>query len=263
MENACYDIPDERDYSYDLIMGVEKEKPSKYIINDNDLQDQNKAGYPYWCVFFSQSQWENIMNYLEWSEVRSKWKDLCDYAESNWMFDPKAWALIINWPKVWKTLWYLSWYFKISTIEELKHSIANNKVVQCGSNSIKWNTATKENWYIVSWWQSYWHSIIIIWYDDDKRLLTIKQSYNKYDNWIQYLRYEDFNLLYPSKFSLVDKTDEKILLYKQKIMNDIKIESAKLFVERGYTNWERPQDNITREEMWAIMERVLSKNNLK
>jgi hypothetical protein len=48
-------------------------------------------------------------------------------------------------------------------------------------------------------------------------------------------------------------------------MNDIKIEWAKLFVAREwkYTNWERPQDNITREEMWAILERVLSNNWLK
>jgi hypothetical protein len=46
-------------------------------------------------------------------------------------------------------------------------------------------------------------------------------------------------------------------------MEAIKLESAKAFVKRGHTNWERPQENITREEMWAVLERVLVANNLK
>jgi hypothetical protein len=81
------------------------------------------------------------------------------------------------------------------------------------------------------------------------------------------LNYSDFWLLYPSKYSLFDKEDNTILLYKKKLMEDIKLESAKKAVENWFFSWERPQDKATREETASMVERMYEKlkkdNNLK
>jgi len=45
-----------------------------------------------------------------------------------------------------------------------------------------------------------------------------------------YLKYSDFELLFPSKYSLEDEIDT-ILLYKDKIMSEINIPMAKVAFE--------------------------------
>jgi hypothetical protein len=262
MFDACYQWPiDERDYPYSEVCGGWDIHEEHYI-NDNELQDQNAAGYPYGCVFFSDSQGSNIMNFLEGSEVRSTGWELCDYAHKQGLFDPNSGAAIASGPKVWKALGYLSGYAKISTIDEICHSIANGRPVQCGSNQIDWSAATAENGWTVSGKSAYWHSIILNGYSYKTKQFRIKQSYDRWDSGHQFLNFSDFGLLYPSKYSLIDSPDP-IITYRQKLMDNISIDAAKDFFKRGYTNWERPKDPITREEAWALLERIIVGNNLK
>lgn len=259
MVDACYQWEiDERDYRYNEVCGSDGNIPEEYYINDNELQDQNAAGYPYGCVFFSDSQGSNIMNFLEGSDVRSTWKELCDYAQLQWLFNPSSWAAIKSWPKVGKELWYLAWYVTVDTVDEILNSIANGRPVQCGSNQIDWNSATAENWWTVSGKASYGHSIILNGYSYKTKQFRIKQSYNKWDSGHQFLNFSDFNLLYPSKYSLIDNPDP-IISYKQKIMDNISIDSAKKAFENGFFNGERPQDTATREEVAAMVERAYEK----
>ena len=70
-------------------------------------------------------------------------------------------------------------------------------------------------------------------------------------------------IIYEWAYLLFVDENEKILQIKKQIMSMIKLESAKKFVARGYTDWTKPELPITREEFWAIMERVLVANNLK
>lgn len=257
--NACIDTPDERNIMYSDIVGAIQQIPSEYLIDDGDIQDQNKAWYPYGCVFFSDSQWSNIENFLEWSKVRSTGKELCDYAFSIGKFNPKSWAAIIDWPKVGTKLWYLDGYAIVSTLDEIKHSIANNRPVQCGANKIDWLSANESNDFTVSAWSGSAHSIILNGYSDSRKQVRIKQSYNRWDKGHQWLNYSDIDLLYPSRFSLIDKTDPLITNYKKTIMDNISIEEAKTAYTNGFWNWERPTETATRQEVAAMIQRAVSK----
>jgi hypothetical protein len=256
--NSCYDMPDERDFKYsDICWNIDLPETFKIDL-ETDYQNQwLEEITQYMCVFFSSTHWVNIMNSLEnfWEEVY-KWKDVWIKAYELWRLDLTKWASIQDWPKTVRDLQHISSWFLVKWIDEIKQALYEWHPIVVGSNQLNW----KEN--ILKPWNGYWHAVLIIWWNKDG--FIIKESYwkERWNNWTQLLPYEYLDKLYYSKYALVDNPNS-ILLYKQKIMEDIKLETAKLFVARWYTNWERPQDNITREEIWAIFERVLSNNWLK
>ena len=253
--DSCTDIHDERNIQYSEVVWSISDIPSSYFIDYREFQNQAAEWYPYWCVFFSQSMWENEMNFIEWSTVRSTWKELCDYALKQGLFDPKSWAMIISGPKVGVALGYLNWYAQVTTLDEIKHSIANNRPVQVWSNQIDWKPIIVQE----GTWGG--HSIHFVGYDDQTQLLKIKESYgpNKWDWWYQYLRYSDLWLLFPSKFSLIDKKDPLITNYKQKIMDGINIPAAKTAFENWFWNGLNPTQPVTREEAATMVERCFEK----
>ena len=259
--DACQEWSiDERNIQYSEVVWWLDTTPKSIYLNDNaTIQDQNKEGYPYGCVFYSDSQGSNIMNFLEGSDVRSKGSEMCDYAEENGMFDPKSWAYIINWPKVGTKMGYLDGYAIVTTLEEIKHSIAHKRPVQCGSNQIDWFSATEENGWTVHAGKSYGHSIILDGYDDTKEHLRIKQSYDKWDSGHQFINYSELGLLYPTRFSLIDKADPIITNYKKSIMENITIDSAKTAFENGIWNGLDPKQPASREEVAAMIQRAFEK----
>jgi len=259
--NWALDKSDERDYKYSDVFEwvVWAILPTWKIIDLwTDYQNQSLEEITkYMCVFYNTAHWTNILNIIEWSEVFSKWKDLWLEAIDKWLLNPKSWAYIVNWPKLLKSKGLIKWYTLIHTLEEIKHSIAQNKPVSTWSNKINWRAWLKAP-YILSEWPSYWHAFLIIWYDDDKELLTIKNSYWKwkFDNWKNYLKYSDIWLLFNSKYSLIDSEDP-ILTYKKKIMDWINLEEAKKMFELWYWNWERPTESMSREEVMTVLSRVM------
>jgi len=257
--NACFDRPDERNIQYWEVIWAIWDLPKEFYIDDWVIQDQDEDWYPYGCVFFSDSQGSNIMNFLEGSDIRSSGKWMCEKAIELGKLDIKAGAYIVDWPKVWTIMGYLNWYAIIDTLELIKHSISNNRPVQCGSNKIGWSLATKENNWTVWPKDSYWHSIILNGYSDITKQFRIKQSYKKWDNWHQYLNYSDIWLLFPSKFSLIDKQDPIIINYKKKIMEWINIEKAKEAFEKWLWNGLDATKPATREEVATMILRWLEK----
>ena len=255
----CYEwSQDERNIQYWDIVGSMETLPVSMYLNDNaPIQDQKKEGWKYGCVYYSNSQGGNIMNFLENSEVRSKGSEMCEYAVKNNLLDPKAGTYIINWPKVGTTLWFLDGYAQITTIEQAKHSIANKRPVQCGSNKIDWNAATLENEWTVMAGNWYGHSIIPDWYDDLREKFRIRQSYDKWNHWHQWIRYSEFGLLFPTKFWLIDKSDPIITNHKKTIMNAITIDAAKEWYTLGLWDGTRPNEPITRQEAIAVVMRAM------
>jgi len=73
-----------------------------------------------------------------------------------------------------------------------------------------------------------------------------------------YLKYEDINLLFSSKYSLIDKEDE-VISYKKRIMENITIPSAKDAFEAGIWNGLNPQMPATRQETAAMIQRAIEK----
>jgi len=265
--NWCYDEPDERDYEYsDVFETAWAEIPPRYILDNVEYQNQWAQDITsHGCVYYSNWHASNEENFQEWSDVRIDNKDLVLVAIKKDMLDPTYWTKTSNWPKLLKILWYISGYTKVNTINEIKHSLLNKRPVAVWSRSLLWASALKPP-YVVKWpsWPA--HAVVIIGYDDHYEgwCFIIKNSYwdKKYDWGKLYLKYSDLWLLFPSKYSLIDEKDP-ILAYKKKIMEWITLESAKKFVERGYTNWKDPQKPISREELRATLERILEKNNLK
>ena len=256
------DTVDERDYEYEAVFWNEVILPAICIIDDGDYQNQ-------WleeitrnmCVYFSNAHWSNIMNHFEGSDVRIQWKDLWLKALELWRLDVDEWAYISDWPRTLRDLWLIKGWVKVSSINSIKSSIVNQRPVAVGSNQIDWKT-----WYTkpyVLWWPKWgWHAVLIIWYDDSYEwgCFIIKNSYwdEKYDWGKMYLPYKDLDLLFPSRYSLIDEEDE-LLKYKKETMENIDLELAKEGFELGLWNWLSPRENISRQEAVVVIMRAMEK----
>jgi len=256
---GCIEGPlDERNWQQDEMFWGSKEVPIRASIDDNEFQDQS-IDYPYGCVFFANSMGSNAMNFVEGGNDRSTWKWLCDYAEGINKFNPKVGAYIIDWPKVGVKLGYLSGYVEVKTVAQIKQSIASWRIVHMGSSQIDW-ALTIKNGYTIVWGNSYGHSMHIVGYDDNTELFKIKDSYGTGQRLggYMYLKYENINLLFSSKYSLIDKEDE-VISYKKRIMENITIPSAREAFTNGFWNGLNPQQPASREEVAAICQRLFEK----
>ena len=177
-----------------------KPLPTKFRYNDSRVNNQAQPWYEYSCVFF----WEaNSIN-----EIRNKQKipwivkgeTLADKAERLWILDKTKWALLINWPKLSKSEWLIDWYVGCFTLEDVKRWLVEQWPIWVWSNQIN-RDETMKSPFIATKKSSYGHKFIIVWYDDEKKLLICENSYwpQLFDWWRFYIRYEDFDLLYQTK----------------------------------------------------------------
>lgn len=262
MENSyARDMPDERDYGYEAIFGSNEILPSICIIDDWDYQDQSlELATKYMCVFYSSAQGSNIQNHFEWSKVRIGGKELGLIAIEAGLLDPKAGAAIQSWPKLLRDKGYIDGWAKVSTMDEIRNSIYNQRPIVVWSNKINWKNA-RVSPFIATLGDSYWHGFIIIGYDDIERQLICKNSYweEKFDWGLFYLSYDNYNqILFPSKYSLLDSKDE-LLEYKKQIMEWINIEKAKEAFEKGLWNGLNASQTASREEVATMVLRGLEK----
>jgi len=266
IENACFDIIDERDYKYSQVQNIEFawawELPSKFILDNVDYQNQwLEEVTRMMCVFYSTAHVSNEENFQEWSEVRILWKAFWLHAETLWRLDINKWALVSAGPRTARDLWLISGWTLVETILEAKHSIFNKKPIVVWSNQINWSLGYLDP-FVVWGPKGSGHAIALIWYDDDYEwgCFIIKNSYwdKKYDWWKMYLKYSDFELLFPSKYSLEDEIDT-ILLYKDKIMSEINIPMAKVAFELWIYNWKDNKLSPTREETATMILRAMQK----
>ena len=263
IKNNCYDIKDERDYRYQTIFWVQKNYPKKYVMDKWEYQNQGfESITKYMCVYYSTAHWNNEQNIIEKSDIRISAKQFWWQAHEKDLLDIEKWTKLKNWPAFAKTLKYISWYSLLKELNEFKDSIVNNRPVVVWTNKGNWKK-TKKYPFILWKWQCYWHAFVVIWFDDDYEwwCLICKNSYWKkwWNNWKFYIRYSDFKeILYYSKYSLIDELDP-ILLYKQKIMEEINIPMAKVGFELWIWNWEDATESITREECVTVVLRAIEK----
>ena len=252
-KDACFDIPDERDYHYQELLWANKTLPWEFEIDlINDYQNQWLEDITkYMCVFFSTTHWVNIWNYLEWWNEILKWKDLWLRALELWRLDLKKWAAIQHWPLTARDEKYISSWYLVDE-NNIKQALFDWNPVVVGSNSLIWNKTTPEAG------KSYWHAVLIIgwnqyWY-------IIKESYwkSKRDNWRQYLPYDLFGNLYTSKYALVDEPSI-LTLYIKKIMENINIEKAKEAFTLWLWNGLDATKPASREEVATMILRWLEK----
>lgn len=266
IENACYDIKDERAYKYSKVfenelLGAEN-YVSQCILDNVEYQNQwLEKVTKMMCVFYATGHWSNEENFQEWSEVRIENKKLWLEAEKLWRLDVTKGALVEDWPKTARDLWYIKGWAEIDSIQEAKHSIINKRPIVVGSNRIKWSLGYKSPF--VLWGdKGSWHAILLIGFDDNYEwgCFIFKNSYwdERYDWGKMYLKYSDFHLLFRWKFSLIDQEDP-ILQYKKNIMSKINIPMARVGFDLWIWNGEDAGKTISREESVTVALRIAEK----
>ena len=261
--DACYDITDERDYTYSdtntLLWGV---LPESYILDNVVYQNQGMEEITkMMCVYYSTWHWINEENFQEWSSVRVINKELWLKALELWRLDVKLGSLVSDWPRTARDEWYIKWWTLVRTVEEMKNSLLSKQPVVVWANKIDWKKWYKSPFIV---WGNKWsgHAVLIIWYDDNYEgwCFIIKNSYWtwKYDTGKMYLKYEDFGLLFPSKYSLIDEEDI-ILKYKKEIMEWINIKKAEDAFELWIWNWLDATKWASREETATMILRAIEK----
>ncbi len=260
--NWATDCIDERDYIYEVAWWIEIKD---YIVNDNwIIQDQSKAGYNMWCVYFSSSMHDNYLNNRDKIEDRTTWWSLCDESSTR---SSDSGDVIINWPKLLQTKDLIKWFFKILDLNWILENLSNWNCIHTGSNQInrKETYNSKDKISIMNWWS--WHCFYIIWYNNsgsnktsndltipDKTFIC-KNSYNYFSFFL--VKFEDIDKLFNKYY--FENNIQIILDYKQKIMDNIKLDSSKRAFELGLWNgldWEKP---VSREECSAMLYRLYEK----
>ncbi len=266
---------DERDY---VVWKIDWLDINKLPVIDSGVNSYNQLEYSdsYWnclCTLYA-SIWmvaDNAKYKFTWTERQ----ELCKLRIKESDFDINVWWYIVTWNNIVRN------YLKKKWVKLIQYRVSTK------NNDFK---ILLNKWYRINIWLTIWETFledmqdngilnkVNFWKSKYGHSTTIKKIWNNYiiDNYDWKLKYnqveisdlqaliDNWVIFEWAYLQIIDENNLKLKL-KQKIMNDIKIESAKLFVAREwkYTNWENPQNNITREEVWAILERVLSNNWLK
>lgn len=210
----------------------ENKKINYKLLNNEECQDQDEDWYYMWCVWYANAHWTNINNY----QTIYGWL-VFDRMVKRWWASLLWGAYVIEWPKQALIDKRIIGYTRIKTLEECKQALTNKNTIQTWSKLIN-RKKTRQNKNIVVKWTSAWHSFIINWFDDKNKLLICKNSYglDDFDKWLFYLKYEDFDLLFNSKYILHRMNEYLELINKYlKELKDCSLDSAyKVYNNKKY-----------------------------
>jgi len=255
--NSAIDRPSNLDYEYEAVFwwlfdAIEKKK---FPINNLHIPNQwDKDITKMSCTR------QSVANITNWNNILAQWVQDFKLAENMWIRylkeNPQAqfnWASVQSWLKQAKNDWFISWYSAVRTIDDIKNAIDNWRYIATWSNNWDWtNVRTNHTYKLREDWRLIWHAFCMIDYIDDRRGLKCINSYWE-ENWEFEMSYDLVHTLY-TRYAVSDKVDtEQILLFKEKIM-EARLDVAK---ERGYWNWERPDDPITRKEVMYVLTKIL------
>lgn len=256
-ENAVIDIPDERDYPYEMLVGGEYknvEFPRDILIVQNQwAQPLTKMA----CSRYGMAHIANGQNILldKWQPYQ--WIDLWkSYLEINPQAETSG-ATLQSALKQAKDTKIISWYAVVKTIDEAKQAIDRGHFIYTGSSNGDWVSVRDKKIYALRTdSRIVWHVWVIIGYDDTGFIAI--NSYGQNNGYFS-LPYNLFDTTF-TKYAIIPTQEiDTILLYKQRIMDGISIESAKTAFTNGFWNGERPKDTVTREEAAAMVERAFEK----
>ena len=258
------DIKDPRDFRYTEVFGV-SELPRSILYDRTSIYNQWEKHTPdttYACTCYGVTHCVNEWNFLEASKYHATLKKELDPVY--------IWNKALNLPlpsqrpniktgwslqsavKLMMDLGCITGYTLCRSVGEVKQALANGQQVYTGSNQIDWE-ATKKNGMIAVRGTSYGHAFKCDGFDDDKELLTMRNSYwpNAYDNGRFYVRYKDFDILF-SCYALTDANSPEIADYQDKVRREL----AK---ERWYYNGEGNDIPLIRQDAVYMAMRVGNK----
>jgi len=260
--HGAVDKPDERNWKYNNVFGD---------ISSDELPEEIRflpdTIYNQWidpimrmsCTRQSPVHIINAQNLYVSTQTQRKFstvdvKPIWVEAVNNNPNISSEWDLITNWLSQCKNKWLITWYSIVSTIDEMKHSISKWRLIATGSNNWNWNTVRNTHLYeIRTDWRVVWHAFCIVGYNE---LGWVAVNSYWEDNWVFTIPYNLTDTLY-TRFSVSDTKDESYIInYKQSIMNNITIESAKEWYKLWLWDGTRPNDPITRQESVAVAYRL-------
>lgn len=206
------DIPDEKDIPYEVLFWdsewndnkIDLELVDKYLTIFDQSKDI-KTRMACWCYGI-----HHISNLLNLYEYNKQWEDYnqidpidpwLEYLKEN----PQAqyeWSSLQTWLKKLLSNWLISWYTKLSTIEEAKNALDSGKWIYTWSMNWDWNKVKTVHIYWTKS-KSYWHLFCIYSYIDSWFLAI---NNNGKDNGIFIIPYEYWDTLY-TRYAISDKKD--------------------------------------------------------
>ncbi len=253
IENAALDIPDERDYQYEVLMwntnfeNIKIEFPKIEIFNQGlkavTKMSCTRAGLGH--IINAQ----RILNGESPIDIEGFW---LRYLEINPGAE-KEWATIQSALKQAKDEWLIENYFEVKNEDQMNDAFWKWFFIYSGSNNGDWAFVRDKKIYRVRPdWKILWHAFM---FPSKEKILN---SYGK-DNWYAFFPKELYSTTY-TKYAIVPKNGYNLdLIYKNIIMSKIKLESARKAMENWFWNWVDGEKPVTREEASAMIQRVYEK----
>lgn len=254
---GALDKYDDRNFSYEAIAWADMQTsslPTRYVMQDNYYTDQWYSWrYKCWCVPFSTT---NAINEV-FTHYKNDPKDLFEEMVLQWLLDINSWAYVIDWPKTAQKMWWINWYTQVSTIEQMKHSLYNNRPIVTWSNKANWDLIKQLPyllWFISS---SYGHAFTIVWYDDELNGWCFICE-NSYGTWLWdkgrfYLRYTDVDkILFNTRLALFTNESTKFQLLRDYIKQATKMWYDKFTNQMSADISKDTETYRLKQEAWRI-----------
>lgn len=270
--DAVHDVPDDRDFRHSDVFREEfgavlpAALPRRVVYDFTAAQNQNAKNNPstiYACVFFTKTHINNEQNFIEWrdnpdlqniqafSELSAA--DQSRIAFEQGLLNLTSGAAIQDGPKLAVKQGLSAGYTLPFTIEEMKLALYMRQFIQIGTGGIDW-IKTFRNGDLIIRGKCYNHSMMIEGYDDDLHggcwILRGSNGEIGFHRGRIFLKYEDTDILFQSRYAYIDKNNQDIV---DRYKKNMRVKDA---IARGYITDIRMNDIATRLEGSYVVQRV-------
>lgn len=265
MIDACTDKPDSRDFLFDDVFGATPTLPTKVDNARTTVFDQSVQHDPstaYACTCYAMTHATN-----EWNAIEAERSKVPVFGQidpvNQWKLALKRGAKVDEgWTlqgacNMAKDLGYIDGYVKCADLSAVKKALAAWQMIQTGSKKINWQKTTVNNYAAVPG-DSYGHSFMCEWYDDDARFLIMRNSYgeNYGNNGRFHVAYDNFDLLF-SCYAYTDKVNSYIIKSAQSVARRFEAKA------RWIWNGDRGDDICTKFEAATMAMRATGQATTK
>lgn len=257
--DSTIDLPDERDIAYSVLLGSSNESLAVEFPYDTlAIQDQSSEWITRMaCSRFGMTHIVNGQTLITGNTQDLKGVDLWKrYLIQNPTAESDGATLQSALAQA-KREGLIGWYGTIETMSMAKLAIDLGHFIYTGSFNGDWTSVRTHGIYALRTDRAIvGHVWVIVGYDND--WFQAINSYGQKNGYFT-LPYELFFTTFTKYAILPGEETNQLLTYRLKLMDNIKIDSARDALTNGFWNWERPQDTVTREEAAAMAERVYEK----
>jgi len=268
--DAVQDKPDSRDFIHEEVFGgmAAGSLPEKVIYSNTLSQDQNLPNIPstrYACVFYTMTHITNEQNFLEWRD-NPQYSEVQEFTEGSAAVNAgKAYdagllalnsgAFIQDGPKFAVKQGLSSGYTRLTSVEATKQAIFERQLVSVATGRIDWVKTIRDNDNVVVPGKCYNHNMMLDGYDDTIHggCFIMRNSLGEFGKYRgrHFLKYEDFDILFPSKYAFIDKSNSEII---ETYRANMRVQRA---IDNGFISNIRLNEYGTRLEASYVIERVV------